>query len=102
MYRVFHDSLGNIQTIVNEDLVPEERKNEGFLIEGLPVVNTPAGKADQLYVDVANKELKVRFIDRKLTTEEEMIQLKEENKTLKANQEVMQQALDELIFGGMA
>ncbi|MBT2661956.1 hypothetical protein [Bacillus sp. ISL-45] len=94
MYRVFFDeTTGDIQTIVNEEYVAENMKSQGLLVESLPTLEPVAGKAEHRYVDVIERTLKVKYIDRVLSPEEELANVKKEQK-------LIQKALDDLIFGG--
>lgn len=75
------------------DLLSEEEKGEGILLESLPNPQTPPDKMPVLYYDNETNTLSYDYIDRPLTPEDELKQIKEK-------QALMQQAIDELIFGG--
>ncbi|OPX04969.1 hypothetical protein [Geobacillus sp. LEMMY01] len=59
-----------------------------------PIPETRFGKEPVLYANLVTKELFYEYIDRSLTQDEELQQLKE-------RQALMQQALDDLLLGGM-
>jgi hypothetical protein len=59
-----------------------------------PFVNVPMGKEAVLYVNLETNELFYEFEDRPLTLEEKLQQLEE-------RQNLIEQALDELLLGGM-
>lgn len=70
----------------------EELLQTGILVESIPTPVEVTGKSPILRID-GNNNLFYDYVPRPLTSEEEIQQLKEK-------QTLMQQALDELIFGG--
>jgi len=74
-----------------------ELRQTGVLVDEIPAFPTeqaPMGKSYVLKYDDVTKTLSYVLEDRPLTPEEELQQLKEK-------QALMQQALDELLLGGM-
>jgi hypothetical protein len=71
-----------------------ELKQTGYLVESIPEPEMIEGKVPILKFDKVNEEFYYEYVDRPLTPEEEVRQLKERI-------EIMQQALDELLLGGM-
>lgn len=70
----------------------DELKNEGLLVESLPKPVHIEGKTAVLKVDPQSHELYFDYVD---THVEE-----NELEKIKQKQDLMQQAIDELIFGG--
>jgi hypothetical protein len=103
MYIVI-DKNGNMQrskviaTFHESVTLPEDIPSNEFIhlpnYEYPPFVNVPFGKEAVLYVNLETNELFYEFEDRPLTRDEEIHLLKEK-------QSLMQQALDELLLGGM-
>jgi hypothetical protein len=79
----------------------EELQQTGYLVESIPEPEAIPGKVPILKFDKNNKELYYEYIDRPLTTEEKLQLIEQENQDLKNRIELMQQALDELLLGGM-
>ena len=65
-----------------------------FYSKELPVIEQRFGKSPRMKYNVETDEVYVEYVDRPLTPEEELQQLKE-------RQTLMQQALDDLLLGGM-
>jgi hypothetical protein len=72
----------------------EELRNEGYLYESLPPKQEIEGKEAVLKFDPDTKQLYYEYVDRQLTPEEKIQQLNERIS-------LMQQAIDELLLGGM-
>jgi hypothetical protein len=70
----------------------EELEQEGFFVDSIPEPQEIEGKIPVLKFN--GTELYYEYVDRPLTPEEELEQLKERI-------EIMQQAMDELLLGGM-
>jgi hypothetical protein len=70
----------------------EELEESGLLVESLPISEDMIGKSQVLKYD-ETKGLHYEYVDRQLTPEEKLEQVQEK-------QELMQQAIDDLIFGG--
>ncbi|WP_017435149.1 hypothetical protein [Saccharococcus caldoxylosilyticus] len=71
-----------------------ELRQTGYLVESIPEPEAIPGKIPVLKFDKINERFYYEYIDRPLTPEEEVQQLKERIT-------LMQQALDDLILGGM-
>jgi hypothetical protein len=71
-----------------------ELRQTGYLVESIPEPEVIPGKVPVLKFDTNNMQFYYEYVDRQLTPEEELQQLKERI-------EIMQQALDELLLGGM-
>lgn len=78
------------------ELLDEELKETGVFVEDFSIPNPEeqVGKASILYINPETKELWYEYVDRLLTPEEELQQLKD-------RLALMQQALDDLLLGGM-
>lgn len=72
---------GNNYKIVPDESIP-------------PLPETKTGKNAVLYINLETNQLWYEYVDRPLTPEEELQQLKE-------RQALMQQALDDLLLGGI-
>ncbi|MED4971367.1 hypothetical protein [Parageobacillus toebii] len=84
----FHSSVPLPDNILQNEVI--ELPN----YEQPPFVDVPMGKEAVLYVNLETNELFYEFEDRPLTPEEKLKQLEEQQK-------LIQQALDELLLGGM-
>jgi hypothetical protein len=80
------------EVIDNNILVDEVLQYEGIV---------PIGKALAHYVNPQTLEQWYELEDRPLTPEEKLQLLEQENQDLKNRIELMQQAMDELLLGGM-
>lgn len=85
-YRPFDEIYGLQKT-------KEQLLQEGYLVESIPTFKEVSGKNQVLYYD-KRRGFWCEYIDIPLTPEQEAQQLKERIK-------IMQQALDELLLGGM-
>lgn len=65
---------------------------EGLEVEGIPEPEAQPGKLYNLYVNPQTKEVWYEYTDRPLTTEEELVKMKEQLK-------ITQDALDALLLG---
>jgi hypothetical protein len=73
--------------------IDHRNMGEGLLFENVPDPEYHEGKVGILYLNPTSNQLYYVYVDRPPTPEEELQQLKEK-------QALMQQAIDELIFGG--
>jgi hypothetical protein len=67
----------------------------------LPIPEYRMGKMSKLYYNPTNDEFFIEYVDRPLTPEEKLQLIEQENQELKNRIEIMQQAMDELLLGGM-
>jgi hypothetical protein len=81
--------------------VPQEVIDANILVDSVPTPDTIEGKMAVMYVNPQTKELWYEYVDRPLTPEEKIQLLEQENQDLKNRVELMQQAMDELLLGGM-
>ncbi|MBB6283836.1 DUF5320 domain-containing protein [Geobacillus subterraneus] len=84
----------------NEPLKENEmitNKNE----QDLPIAEYQIGKMSKMYYNPTNDEFFIEYVDRPLTPEEKLQLLEQENQDLKNQIELMKQALDDLLLGGM-
>jgi hypothetical protein len=80
----------------------EELEKEGLFVDSLPSPDTTdSSKTPILKVNPIDNTLYYEYVDRPLTPEEKLQLLEQENQELKNRIEIMQQALDDLILGGM-
>jgi hypothetical protein len=79
----------------------EELEQEGFFVESIPEPNEEGRKIGILHANKETKELWYEYVDRPLTPEEKLQLIEQENQDLKNRIDLMQQALDELLLGGM-
>jgi hypothetical protein len=84
----------NVQTFFFTEDIPENVKDRVIEVDNVPEPQELVGKYPVAKWDDVNKKVYFEYLDRPLTQEEEMTQLKEK-------QELMQQAIDDLIFGGV-
>jgi hypothetical protein len=77
----------------------EHLEQEGYLVDSIPEPQEVEGKIPVLKFDGTN--LYYEYVDRPLTPEEKLQLLEQENQDLKNRVELMQQAMDELLLGGM-
>jgi hypothetical protein len=83
-----------VTLIYHVELPVDLRERPHIQVEELPVGENRKGKSAVMYLNPQTEEVWFEYTDRKLT-------LEEENQDLKEKQALMQQALDELILGGM-
>ncbi|QSB48759.1 hypothetical protein [Parageobacillus toebii] len=79
----------------------EELRQTGYLVESIPEQENIPNKVPVLKFDKNSEEFYYEYVDRPLTTEEKLELMEQENQGLKNRIEIMQQALDDLILGGM-
>lgn len=78
----------------------EELEQSGLFVDEIPDPEEN-GKIPQLLVNPDTKELWYEYLERPLTLEEKLQLIEQENSELKQRIEIIQQALDELILGGV-
>ncbi|WP_446662939.1 hypothetical protein [Geobacillus sp. CCR] len=103
MFIVYRSDNHEVETILYDHrLITDEMKERGFFVDSLPTIdNTLVGKYGVLVADPATKTVSVEYRDRPLTPEEKLQLIEQENRELKNQIEIMQQAMDELLLGGM-
>lgn len=76
-------------------MMPEENIKEGHIVYNgqIPNAEQITGKSAQMKFDYSTEKIYFEYHDRPLTQEEQLKKMKDE-------QVLMQQALDDLIFGG--
>jgi hypothetical protein len=80
----------------------QELENEGLLVSSIPNPDlTDNTKMPILKVNPTNNTLYYEYVDRPLTPEEKLQLIEQENEELKVRIDLMQQALDDLLLGGM-
>jgi hypothetical protein len=87
--------------VFDPSILPENELENYIEVEEIPTPEMIAGKTPVLMYNVQTNELYYEYIDRQLTPEEKLQLLEQENQELKNRIEIMQQALDDLILGGM-
>jgi len=103
MYYVKTDENG-VVNYVTRDIsgLPQDFVNTLFTIDFIPPApEQQIGKGVILIADKDTKTAWFEYVDRPLTPEEKIQLLEQENQELKNRIEIMQQALDELLLGGM-
>ena len=96
-----------VETIVRTELLSKEEKAGGFEVESIPAPEIPEGYHAVLRANPSKKTVFYDFFKEAVSPEHrvtivetENSLLKQENAELKNAQKLMQNALDELIFGG--
>lgn len=103
---IFFEKTDNTKAIVTTihyqpGLLPQDVLANGVYVEEIPEPTMQEGKDPVLYYDIVTGDLYYEYVDRPLTPEEKMQLLEQENQDLKNRVELMQQALDGLLLGGM-
>jgi hypothetical protein len=94
---MIHSKPENIGINTEEDAIAKG----GILLTEVPEPEAIQGKTAKAYVNPQTKEFWYEYVDRPLTPEEKLQLLEQENQDLKNRIDLMQQALDELLLGGM-
>lgn len=96
MFVTYNVETREVETVLYDHrLITDDMRTRGFFVDSLPEIdNTLFGKYGVYIADPISKTVSVEYRDRPLTPEEEVQQLK--NRI-----ELMQQALDDLLLGGM-
>lgn len=79
--------------VMTIDYVSNQEGETSILVTEVPPAEIIFGKAAETYINPKTREIWYEYIDRPLTPDEALHQLKEK-------QDLMQQAIDDLIFGG--
>ena len=77
----------------NPSDLTDSQKDAAVKLDSYPEVEELPGKNSVMYFNHTENKFQVEYVDRPLTAQEELAKLKQE-------QEVMRQAIDDLIFGG--
>lgn len=94
-YEKESDIRARVYSIVNDlDSLTEDEKSKGVLVDELPEKIEKPGEFGRYYINPKTNEIWVEYEQTDLTQEEEM-------SILKAKQTLMQQAIDDIIMGGM-
>jgi hypothetical protein len=92
----------NVVTYVTyETNLPQELLERCTYIEEFTLPEAQFMKEAVCLYDEENNKIYYKYVDRPPTRDEQMELLKQENEELKARIELMQQALDDLLLGGM-
>lgn len=96
------DGVAVVTTQVTDiNLVSESIRNNFIPVQPIPPAPNQIGKTARLCLDIESRELYYDYVDRPLTPEEKVQLLEQENQELKNRIDLMQQALDDLLLGGM-
>ncbi|KXG09958.1 hypothetical protein AT864_01518 [Anoxybacillus sp. P3H1B] len=87
--------------VFDPSILPENELENYIEVGEIPTSEVIAGKMPILMYNLETNELFYEYVDRPLTPEEKLQLLKQENQDLKERIEITQQALDDLILGGM-
>jgi hypothetical protein len=79
MFRVWEDGRWH-----REDLLPEEDRVGGFLVESIPEPEQIEGKIPKLKVDSEQKQIYYEYVDKPVSPEEKIVQLEQEIATLES------------------
>lgn len=79
----------------------EEIRNKGLEVEFLEEPEFQIGKMPIQYINPSTKEIWYEYVDRELTSDEEIILLKSENEFLKKSQTSQDELIMSLMLGGM-
>jgi len=103
MFVTYNVETREVETVLYDHrLITDDMRTRGFFVDSLPEIdNTLIGKCGVLVADPTTKTVSVEYRDRPLTPEEKLQLLEQENQELKNQVELMQQALDDLLLGGM-
>jgi hypothetical protein len=79
----------------NSEILPDDLKKKGFEVNEIPERPQEVGKSYKMYFNPITQEVFYEPFERPKTAVEQEFEL------IKQRQELMQQALDELLLGGM-
>lgn len=103
VYNKISDTDAVVNSIINLEALPKPENVEGIEVSEIPEVGQQNmfGKVAELRVNLTDNTLYYVYKDRPLTPEEKLQLMEQENQDLKNRIELMQQALDDLLLGGM-